>query len=68
MKSKKGGLRFQLDSGPPGMTVSPEGRVTWNVPRGYEAAEVSVILTVRDAGGQEVLHSFRLQVAAAPPP
>ena len=76
VKSKKGGVKYKLDAGPDGMAISPTGRVTWDVPADF-AVEVSVIVTVSDATGQEVFHTFKLtpggvQVvatpAAAPPP
>jgi hypothetical protein len=63
VKSKRKGVQYQLDSGPEGMKISAEGKVTWDVPANYDGEEVSVILTVRDASGQEVLHSFKLKVA-----
>src|SRR5262249_10300016 len=62
VKSKKGGVKFKLDSGPEGMKVSPEGKLTWDVPRNFSATEADVILTVSDASGQEVFHTFKLAV------
>ena len=44
------------------MKVSPSGSLTWAVPRDFGEREVTVILTVRDAAGQEVFHTFRLAV------
>lgn len=74
-KSKKGGVKVKLDGGPDGMTVSPDGKLAWAVPADFADGEVSVILTVSDASGQEVLHTLRIEVggdrgvvAAAPGP
>ena len=62
VKSKKGGLRFNLDAGPEGMMVSPEGVVSWEVPARFAEKEADVILTVTDGGGQERFHTFRLRI------
>jgi hypothetical protein len=58
--SKKGGLRYKLESGPSGMTLSPTGLIGWDVPSKFEPTEVNVIVTVHDSAGQEVLHAFQL--------
>jgi predicted Zn finger-like uncharacterized protein len=62
VKSKKGGVKVSLESGPKGLTVTPAGAVTWDVPNNYSDPEAGVILLVKDQGGQEVFHSFRLSV------
>jgi hypothetical protein len=77
VKSKKGGVKYKLESGPPGMKVSAAGLVTWAVPAG-DSGEKDVILTVSDRTGQEVFHTFRVipgdqgeaqaPLAADPPP
>ncbi len=61
VKSKSGGLTYKLDSGPKGMVVSADGVVTWAVPADA-AASPDVILTVKDKTGQEVFHTFAVQV------
>jgi hypothetical protein len=58
-KSKKGGLAYKLDAGPDGLTVSAGGRVTWTAPNDFTSPE-PVIITVSDASGQEVYHTFEL--------
>jgi hypothetical protein len=58
VKSKRGGVTFKLESGPDGMAVSPAGVVTWQAPPG--AGEASVIITVADASGQEIFHTFNV--------
>jgi hypothetical protein len=68
VKSKKGGARYQLADGPPGMKLSPAGRLTWRVPADYAQAETDVLVTVSDTTGQEVLHSFKLALASPPEP
>ena len=56
--SKKGGLKFRLESGPKGMMLSETGEVTWAVPDDETANEVKVIVSIRDTAGRECLHMF----------
>ena len=65
VRSKKGGLRFNLDAGPRGMAVSPQGDLTWAVPDDFPPGDENIIVTIRDAAGQEIFHTFRLRVRAA---
>jgi hypothetical protein len=73
VKSKKGGLKYKLESGPEGMKVSAEGKLTWSVPKDFAEGDVDVLLTIADQTGQEIFHAFRLavkkvgEVVAAPP-
>jgi WD40 repeat protein len=70
VRSKKGGVTIKVDGGPKGMKVTAEGKLTWDVPRDNALAEVDVILTVGDASGQEVFHTFKVAVkdnAEVPP-
>jgi hypothetical protein len=62
VKSKKGPVTYKLDSAPKGMEVSKDGMVTWKVPTDLAEGNQEVILTVRDAAGQEVFHTFALRV------
>ena len=64
-KAKKSPATFKLDDGPPGMTVTPSGLLKWNVPGSFKEPEVSVIVTVADAAGQEIFHTFRMTNASA---
>jgi hypothetical protein len=63
IKSRKGGVKCKLESGPPGMKVTPDGKLTWEVPKDFADAEVAVILTVSDSTGQEIFHNFTLTLA-----
>ncbi len=63
IKSKKGGVTYRLDAAPLGMEVSPTGMIKWEIPAEGKDTETDVILTVRDASGQEVFHTFTLKVA-----
>jgi hypothetical protein len=62
VKSKKGGAKVKLESGPPGMAVKADGKLTWDVPATFKENEVDVLLVASDAGGKEVFQSFKLAV------
>jgi hypothetical protein len=62
VKSRKGGSRCQLLTGPEGMTVSEAGRVTWPVPAAAPAGEHPVVVSIRDGSGREVFHSFAVRI------
>jgi len=59
-RSKKGGVKYKLESGPPGMTLTPAGRLSWRVPADHAQAETDVLIAVSDVSGQEVFHTFKL--------
>jgi hypothetical protein len=59
--SKKGGAKVTLASGPDGMKAA-NGAVAWEVPAKFADPEVPVLITVSDASGKEVFHSFTLGV------
>jgi hypothetical protein len=61
VKSRKEGVKYQVSSGPPGLEVSPTGLVKWQVPANDGEAGSDVIVTIRDASGQEVFHTFSLK-------
>jgi hypothetical protein len=61
--SKKGGVKVKVESGPAGLSVTPQGQVTWNVPAKVDEFRLDVVLSVADASGQEVLHAFTIELA-----
>jgi hypothetical protein len=61
VKSKKGGVKLKLESGPDGMKLT-DGRLTWAVAADARDMEVDVLLLVSDASGQELFHSFKIRV------
>jgi hypothetical protein len=65
VKAKKGGVKYKLESGPKGMAVARDGKLTWKVPADYGDKDVDVILSVGDATGQEVFHTFRFSVTGS---
>ena len=62
VKSRRGGVRYKLDSGPEGMTLSSDGKLHWSVPAGQPTGRHGVIITIEDASGQTVLHSFNIAI------
>ena len=58
-RSKKGGLTFKRDFGPPGLAVSSDGKVTWDVPANF-GEPVNAVVTITDRSGQNVLYLFEL--------
>jgi hypothetical protein len=63
VQSKKGGIKFSLDSGPQGMTLSKEGVLSWQVPANFEPGPTGVIVTIEDSAGQSIFHTFNIQVS-----
>src|SRR5262249_31130511 len=64
VKSKKGGVKYKLESGPKGMHMEGKGRLSWQGPADAAEAPADVIITVSDATGQELFHTFKLSIAA----
>jgi len=61
-KSKHGGLSFGIAEGPQGLSLGPEGKVTWVPPRTLRGDEVNAAVTVKSASGQERIHHLRILV------
>jgi len=53
---------FELASGPEGMRLDSEGRLTWNVPLTPERTHVGVITKISTRDGRSLYHSFTLQL------
>ena len=62
VKSKKGGVRYKLESGSQGMEIDAAGKLTWPVPLGFAEPEASAIVAITDAAGQQRYHTFALSV------
>lgn len=62
VKSKRGNVQYSLESGAPGMTLSKTGKLEWGVPAHYQGKEESIIISIRDASGQELFHTFKIAV------
>jgi hypothetical protein len=62
IKSKVGGLVFQLDSSPAGMTITKEGVISWKVAANTEQEKQNVIVSITDSKGQSVFHTFAIHL------
>jgi len=63
VRSKRGGTRFQLESGPDGMELAGD-ELIWLVPSDFSEKTVTVLVAVSDDSGQEVFHKFSLAINA----
>ena len=72
-ESNAGGVKYKLESGPEGMTLSDSGQLRWKVTRRPIGGIAKVIVALSDASGKEAFHSFDIAVvrpsvlATAPP-
>jgi hypothetical protein len=62
---EKASVKYKVEAGPPGLTVSPTGLVTWKPTERPIGGTVNVILSITDASGQDVPHSFDIAVTRA---
>ncbi|MEM6257131.1 MAG: serine protease [Planctomycetota bacterium] len=58
--SSSEGITYEFFDGPEGCAVSDTGLVTWDIPAFSENERETIILSVRNKAGEEVLHSFDL--------
>jgi hypothetical protein len=59
-RAKNGPVRYRLESGPAGMTVTPTGLLRWPVPGNYAEARAEAILVLTDRKGNEKFHTIVL--------
>ncbi len=62
VKSSSGGVVYELSRGPAGMKVSPNGRLTWDVPQGLAEDKVRVLVWIKDNSGKGVFHNFEVDI------
>jgi hypothetical protein len=55
-------LTFALDYGPPGMTLTPQGELSWPVPDDFSDTEASVIIAIDTPSGTRDYQSFVVAV------
>ena len=67
VRAKKGPVKFNLDSGPRGMTVTKDGVIKWQVPKGFFEKQVGVIVTITDSTGQDTMHAFNIDMGFGAP-
>jgi serine protease Do len=60
VKSKRGGIKYKLESGPTDMVINNKGLLTWNVPTDLADESAQAIITITDAAGQDIFHSIRM--------
>jgi S1-C subfamily serine protease len=58
VQSRRGDVKYKLDSGPAGMTIAGDGTVTWKVPADAPPESQSIVLRLSDASGLEIFHTF----------
>jgi hypothetical protein len=63
-KSSRGGLKYRLESGPSGLSVSRTGLVEWPLVAGTVDADAVVIIALGDDSQREVFHTFRIRITA----
>ncbi len=61
-RPKKGAITYTLASGPDGLTVSGAGELSWTVPTELKGQEVTAVVTVADASGDELFHTLKIRV------
>jgi hypothetical protein len=62
--ARSSGLKYRLESGPDGMTVSQAGEVRWHVAKRPAGGTANVVIRLRGASGKELLHAFRIAVGS----
>lgn len=62
VKAKPAQVKFKVNLGPEGMTVSPQGQVEWQVPRDLIEEQTDVVLSISNPSGKEILQTFRLDI------
>ena len=62
VKSRRGGVKTELQSGPSGMRLSENGTLTWKVPGRNADDSYPVIIDISDDSQQHIFHTFRIAV------
>lgn len=68
VKSKRGGLKFKIVSGPPQMIVDGTGKIIWSIPAEEAGTDWNVRVAVTDAADQTAIHTFLLRLGEAVAP
>lgn len=63
--SKAGGVKYEVELAPDGLTVSDLGLMTWTPAPGEETRAEKIIVLISDEGGEQTYHSFAVRVPAA---
>lgn len=62
VKSKAGGVKYSLESGPKGMRITPQGILQWNAGDSLPDAEATVIVQISDLSGRQIFHTFKIEI------
>ncbi len=62
IESRRGKIQCKLESGPTGMTLSDDAVLSWTPAKTLDDDEFGVIISISDASGQEIFHSFLIRV------
>ena len=57
-RSRQGGVSFSLVSGPAELSVTPNGKILWPVPKALEGEDMTALIRIRDGSGQSGRISF----------
>ena len=60
--SKAGGVRYEAELAPEGLTVSDSGVVAWTPTPTPETRSEKIIILLTDDGGEQTYHSFSVRV------
>lgn len=60
VESNRKKFKFEIASGPDKMTISPKGKVSWNVPRDFKDESVDVIVSISDGESLQTYDSFTI--------
>lgn len=59
--SKNGSVRMKLSAGPETMKMDAQGEIRWKPTNRHRGTTNTVVVTVSDASGQEVMHTFKVR-------
>jgi hypothetical protein len=66
-RTRRTDLTYRLESGPPGLAVSPSGMLTWGKPRGAPESAQRAGVTISDGVDRELFYEFQLTIRLKPP-
>jgi hypothetical protein len=62
VSSRVGNLTYSLIKQPPSMSIMPDGTLNWTPSSRFVGREVIAVVTIRDASGQDVVHTLNILV------
>jgi hypothetical protein len=61
-RSSLGDVRFELVEGPKGLTVSPDGEISWPSPELPDGLKSTAVFALKDAAGRQATHKMVVRV------